>query len=289
MSTLDLSTLVNFLDFGKENDLETVCYSGGDPFCYNRLNEVMEWHLENGVDYGFITSGYVPTWIDLSLLAQARWIRVSLDAVGDELYEVCRGGVSFTKVDKSINDMIDAGCNVCLGNTLHEHNYMHLPDLMEYALDKDIKEVRVWVVRQMDAIVPSDEKLLESDLELYALRLDEAGVDNNLDAALRVIREGEHISFKHCYATYYQLFIGAGGGIYPCCIIAGDTEDKAHMPSFGNIAYAPKCWKMYKDIIDEYNSVRYMDLPPICRSNCIMRLSTINHIAGKHWNDKNFL
>src|SRR4030067_1172532 len=117
-SVLAWHDLMSFLAQAKGNGLESVCYSGGDPFTYYAINDVMEWHMNNDIKFGFITGGYVPSSIDMSLLKCAQWVRVSLDAIGCDAYANIRGGVLFSEVDNSIKSMIRYGVNVELGITI---------------------------------------------------------------------------------------------------------------------------------------------------------------------------
>ena len=140
----DYNRLITFLKVGKALGLETVCYSGGDPFTYNAvdLRLLLEWHVASGIKYGFVTSGFVSPALEncLNIICKAEWIRVSLDAVDNKLYEKIRGGINLNFILNSIDLLLRNGANVSLGITVQENNAAHLGNIFEYAISKKIKE-----------------------------------------------------------------------------------------------------------------------------------------------------
>lgn len=289
-SSLDLTRLIEFLTYGQDHGLETVCYSGGDPFLYGEdLNILMRWHIDNNVKFGFITAGYVP-WgqIDFGLLPKAEWVRCSLDAVDPDVYRASRGGISCDKVVESIEMMVANNVNVCFGITIHRKNETNIKDIFDFAISLNIHEVRAWIVRNVDGLEPENKALLASMLSLYRQLFKMTNIDNNLVDTLNILEsKREQLPFDRCYACLFQLFIDANGDVYPCCIIAGDTESSANHSPLGNIHN--DSWRVIKSWIDNFSALSFKELPAICRRNCILRLSTINHFANKYWEEQNFI
>lgn len=286
---LSKPAIMDFLEYGESKGLESVCYSGGDPFAYKSesLNSIMYWHVANNVNFGFIASGFVPDIVDLELLALSSWVRCSIDDVGDPEYRQSRGGIGWAKVQTSLANMIKAGVNVCFGVTIHKYNQYHIGKVFELAMNLGIKEVRTWVVRNVPEMRPSNPGYVAYTLCSFRDRFEKCGIEHNLDQALDILYgHSEQLPFDHCYACLYQLFIDASGDIYPCCIIAGDTEESAHHPPLGHILDK---WPQMVTQIYKYSTIESEQLPQICGSNCILRLSTINHFAGEQWEDKHFL
>ena len=279
--------LLDLLNSGKSKGLETVCYSGGDPFAYPYTNEIMEWHLENDVDFGFIASGYIPPSIDNSLLSHARWVRVSLDAYGKADYSICRGGVDFDKVMKSLHHMLSSvhSVNVELGITIHKFNWDKLRPLLEYAADNYIKNIRFWVARHEDSIKPPANDLRHVLVDHLAWANKEE-LNTNIEDTLTIMDNGDNeysgLEFDSCYACLFQAFVAPDSSVYPCCIIAGDTEASSHLEPIGNISGGEFPWHAAKN----FNASK---LPEICKTGCITRLITVNHFASKHWHDKHFI
>lgn len=284
---LKFESLKRFLNIGKSLGLETVCYSGGDPFAYADLNRLMRWHIRNNVDYGFITAGYLPKFVDPELVSHARFVRISLDSISH--YDTCRGGVPFKLVDESIRKLRES--RLCLGITITKYNYKDLEELVNYAILHNFAEVRSWVVRHELDLLPKDQTQLLQSLVFLSEMLDDAKIENNFDTAIDALTDGENISFPHCKATLYQLFINADGSIYPCCIVAGDTEDSSHAPAFGSIndISSIREWKEKWELIRWFSTLPKESLYPCCKSGCIPRLSYLNKYASTYFNKKEFI
>src|SRR4030065_170754 len=212
-SVLAWHDLMPFLAQAKGKGLESVCYSGGDPFTYYAINDVMEWHMNNDIKFGFITGGYVPSSIDMSLLKCAQWVRVSLDAIGCDAYANIRGGGLF--------------------------------------IDDDL-------------------------LMAYRGKFDAAGIEHNLQSNYDV-----HQIITHCYACQYQWFIAANGSVYPCCLVAGDTEQGDNLPPLGTI------WD--KGIWEKALEFSKAPLTLYCKQSCMLqRLVDINIQVEAGLNNKHF-
>jgi radical SAM protein with 4Fe4S-binding SPASM domain len=232
--------------------VESVCYSGGDPMAYPEFNEVMEHHIRLKVEFGMTITGYVPPRIDLQLLKHARWVRCSLDAVTPEVYEKVRGKTSVYKVQAGILRMVEAGVPVGLGITVHADNEADLPNVLEWAKARGI-----------------------TDIETHHIEPDSG------PRATKAIQWARKIEpFQHCHAVYYQLYIDAQADVYPCCITAGDAHAAPQAYPVGNLHrddWGEKIWPEVR----RYAKLSYQELPPICRSCCIQRLSQTNMIVDQ--------
>lgn len=282
---LELMSLISFLTFGQHMGLESVCYSGGDPFAYDGLDFLLKWHRKSRLKFGFITTGYLPTKVDAQLIAQADWIRISLDSITN--YNKCRGGtISFQDINRSIKILQDCRANLGLGITIHKHNKDELSDLFDYALFKGIKEVRCWISRHTPEL-GFDISSIAQIITQYARIFERTKISNNLITVLETIEKGtEIVSFPFCKACLLQLFIGANGDIYPCCILAGDTENQHKSPPLGNFHGS---WEEIYENILIFSEKFWSELPETCKKGCIPRLSSINTFANEHWEDYNFI
>lgn len=227
-------------------EVESVCYSGGDPMAYPEFNAVMAWHVEYGVSFGITTSGYVPKNIDLSLLAKATWVRVSLDAVTPEVYDACRGRIKVDKVIEGIDSMLAAGVNVQLGVTVHSGNQHDIKNVMAFAKSRGI-----------------------TDGFVHTVYPDSVGDKSPLfDRQIK--------PFQYCSAVFYQLYIDSNGDVYPCCITAGDTKGAAQSKPLGNISNWKGAWIAAK----RFARLHREELPRACK-HCVKRLSEINHVIER--------
>jgi MoaA/NifB/PqqE/SkfB family radical SAM enzyme len=272
---MDFDSLKDFLILGKMRGLETVCFSGGDPFRYPSIRHVIQACRNLGLEYGFITGGYVnQIYLNANDLVGAKFVRVSLDAVSPLGYVSVRGGVKVHKVINSIVDMVDAGVKVGLGVTISEFNGYEIDAILQFALLHNIKEVRLWPARNDENYALSKElrPSITYNWHRFEKEFEERGISNNLaECREAMFRYKEDIRpFDHCYASLLQHFVQPNGLIYPCCIMAGDTEDKEYSKPLCSI-------EMY----DWPNAVAWSrrslsELPDKCKTGCIPRLSSIN-------------
>jgi radical SAM protein with 4Fe4S-binding SPASM domain len=251
-STMTIDAWLQFLNTLQQQPgamaLESVCYSGGDPFAYPAFNDVMRWHIANGVALGATVTGFLPPFIDLKLLATAaKWVRVSLDAVDPDLYERVRGKTPLFKVIDGIDDMRAAGVHVGLGITLHPDNEAHLPEVLEWAKARGITDIDARYA------YPASNPLWK-DAELQ-----DRGV----------------MDFNYCSAVFFQLYIDSNGAVYPCCVTAGDTRAAPQGADLGNIFNDP--WPAIWTNAVRYSLTPRRHLPDVCRTCCVQRLSEINH------------
>jgi len=285
-SSIELETYKDYLNKIKGYGVETICYGGGDPFCYPKINEVMEWHLENNVKYGFICSGYLPAKVNARLVRKAEWMRVSLDAVSEKGYKRCRGGMDVRIILHSIETARDKGVDVRFGITLHKHNISELDEVLDYVEKFGTKEVRVRVIRNDPSLVPSKEQTKEM---IHHLRKHSTiAPSNNFEFTIqsmkgrKAVGEGnlDTLPFDRCYAVFFQLFISATGDIYPCCITAGDTEKTAPVRPIGSMhTELDELFFLIKMYNRRTLSPSPSTLPKICHTTCIPRLSSINNFC----------
>jgi radical SAM protein with 4Fe4S-binding SPASM domain len=227
--------------------IESVCYSGGDPMAYPSFNDVMTYHIEHNVAFGCTITGFVPPTIKMQLLAQAAWVRVSLDAVDEDLYAIVRGKTPLFKVLDCIDDMLASGVKVALGITIHPDNEAHYPKILEWAATKGITDVDARY-----AYPNSNPRWPDISLQDRLVQ-----------------------PFKRCAASLYQLYIDADGSVYPCCVTAGDTRDGPTATALGNILtddWDAAVWPAVK----RWSEIPREELPEICRTCCVKRLSEIN-------------
>lgn len=257
MHELALEDWISWLAHFKSKGVETICYSGGDPLAYHYINRVMDWHNSCwGIPFGMTIAGHVPAHIDLALLATARWVRVSLDAVTPSVYEQCRGGTPVSKVLDGIKRMKAAGVNVCLGITTHSGNINDLPNVLAFAADNGITDI------DMRPVYPDS--------------LPEAAQPRDIKP------------FNHCSVVFYQLYISANGDVHPCCITAGDTRCCPMTRQLGNL-YRDTWHHIWANAI-KFSHLQLPALPEVCRTCCVQRLSEINHVCDiiSQFNNKNF-
>lgn len=258
----------DFLEKMSAKGLESVCYSGGDPFAYKGLNKVMQKHIDLGMKFGILTAGYVPKNIDIELLKKAAWVRISLDTVDPVVYDKIRGLMKIERVLSSIDMMVANGIEVGLSPTLHNDNADHIEDVIKYAISKNIY---VDVKTAYPGTYPID-KVNWSVFDKFKGKL-----------PLRLYT-GSYYPFKNCAASQLQLFIDSKGDIYPCCTIGGDVTLTSHAEPLGNIS---KEWDENWESINEFSKRASSQRPSAC-AMCQGRFTEINHVSEMIINEQVF-
>jgi len=269
-TALNTQALIAFLENGKKKGLESVCLSGGDPFAYPGINDIMCWLSKNEIAYGIVTAGHVPYHISYSFIKKAKWVRVSLDATNNSDYKKCRGGaVSFDNIHNSVKHMNEYGVNVQFGITIHKHNIEDLEAIYLYANKHGSR---------------TDARLVYDHAKKLSIRNDEIGDVKRLSKKYLVnFDDYSPTHIEVCYACLYQNFIRADGGIFPCCILAGDTQlTTAADVNLGSIYTNEMSWTKY------FSCNRSDTVKKICNKLCIKRLDTINNTVHNKINERNF-
>ena len=263
--TVSGSDWCSFIKKCSDIGLESVCYSGGDPFAHKDINMIMEAHIQLGIAFGFITTGYIPKSINRDYLKYASWIRVSLDAINPESYAKVRGLIKVEKVLDCIDEMIDLGIEVGLAPTVHHYNKDDIFDVLDYAL---LKGLYVGVKTAYEGTIDLT-GIDWNRIESYRTYFDNKGLE------LRVYNGTDYESFNKCNAVYYQLFVDSKGDVYPCCTLGGDVTLEPAINALTNIRYG------IENVIHHRNAFSKLDStqrPSGCK-NCIGRLTEINHIV----------
>lgn len=265
---VDVKDWIKFLTIGKSRGLESVCYSGGDPMANRDMNEIMDWHINNDVSFGIITSGFIPKYIDINKLKHATWVRVSLDSINENDYNVCRPGLKLEKVVDGIEHLLDNDVYTEFGITVSDNNINSLMETFDYALSMGISV-------SVHPVYIDNYKFNKADylIQAYKEKFDKADLflnDYNFTGK-------DEINFDKCKAIYYQSFIDAKGDIYPCCMTANDSGSEPKSDPIGNISDIPAYIKN-REIVGE------MDINGISEAceTCAGRLCKINNFCASY-------
>lgn len=266
------------------NKLETICFTGGEPFANPDFEGFLKACVQREIDFGIVTSGLF--WhrflVDRSLLEKARFISISFDAGDEETYKQIRGGEG--KLENVIQMIRELGQSIPIRitTTLTKVNllklYKTLRHLLQFSVEGlvDRVDLRVAYRHALDGWTKEDTTFVKDMAEAIEPQFDFDGVEFNLDVRERLL------PFSHCYAVEYQLFVDPNGSFHPCCLMGGDTEIKDKGSSFGvdplYAYYNREAWK----------NTKAEDLPELCRVDCPGRLNKINHSVEEIMKSKNF-
>lgn len=121
----------------KKMGVKAVTFSGGgEPLVYPYIEEAMEQILAAGIDLSVITNGSMLKGKKAELLANAKWVRISIDSINaanyakirgigeDALPELLKNIEAFAEIKK---DSCELGINFVIG----KENYMEIEQVAE--------------------------------------------------------------------------------------------------------------------------------------------------------------
>jgi len=202
---------------------KTVFYTGGDSIIHRDINRIMANHLELDIDFGFISTGFIPDDVDMHLLSRAKFFNVSLDTTDYKLYEKLRGGIDLELVFESIEKARKYNVNVGVTAVISKENVDEVGDLITFSVANRMN-LRLNFLHDLYSV---DDISIKEDLTKARILFE------NINKKLEV--KYEKYPFSKCYVPYYNMFVDAKGDVYPCCIQAGDTEEQPNIQPLGTI------------------------------------------------------
>ncbi|WP_017995811.1 radical SAM/SPASM domain-containing protein [Rhizobium leguminosarum] len=141
---IDLSDARDLLDAAYEQGHRYISITGGEPFIYKNIFQVLRYAHDKGYWIQLLTHGGL---IDEKKIDQLRefWrlrVRISLDGAKPETNDALRGSGTFTMATAAIERVASAGLNVGIGMTVSDRNIDEIPEVIQYCLDKGVSFVR---------------------------------------------------------------------------------------------------------------------------------------------------
>lgn len=273
---VDVNKVLNFLKGVPENHREGIIISGGEPFLYPHLVELVKGIKElKYSNINIITNGTVGEEKYAAVIPCINSLQISLDGSTEEIHDITRGQGSFKKVCKNIElaknynvDMIY--CSV----TPTKHNVKDIQNIPQFAFEHDLDFLHVTRLMpigrgktNLEELYPDEEEYNDALLNFLknleevnrvifynnsmgeiqgdnAVKRDYINVTISADQSSKVIQGGRRLS---C-GLGTLVSIGYDSKIYPCPSLAfpefqiGDLDD-----NFNDIM------KKINDFANQYN------------------------------------
>lgn len=191
---------------------------GGEPTTYPQFTDLLAGTI--GMRVGLITNGILVGEYAKEIAGMCNWVRVSLDAVGGEMYKQIKGVDHYAEVVESINKLVSA------------RGKQHEPRIgVAYILTPEsipgIKHVAMELEKsgidylQFKNVIMRGVKFTSS----YELKIQKA-IGEVTQLGLNILYSG-HGSYEEedttpknipqCDTTDYVAVLGADGNVYGCC------------------------------------------------------------------------
>ncbi len=273
--------------------VKAVTFSGGgEPLLYPYIEEAMDCILKAGIDLSIITNGSLLAGGKARLLADAKWVRISVESVNDNAYCSIRGikNGSFNQLCENIrnfanikSDACELGINVVVG----KDNYKELREMASLMKELGVNHVKFAplitnntseyhrdIKDEIIGVLEDLQKELETDkfriIDLYTG-----------DFANSVLLERQ---YSKCPIKELVCVIGANAKVYYC-------HDKAYLSngavcdlseqSLKEAWYSDAVTKLFKDF----------DARKCCKQHCVYdsRNELLNAFLETDRNHVNFI
>lgn len=265
---------------------------GGEPLIYPYIIETMTKLLDAGIDLSVITNGQLLKDGQAEVLADAKWVRVSLDSANAETYsrirqvpftafeEVCNNISHFSRIKK--ND-----CELGVNFVVNHENASQVYDIAKMLKDLGVNHIK-YTAR------------VTKDLFVYHKTFQKQVIDqihrakNELESAdFRIINKYEsdfdsalvfHRCYDKCYINRFFTVIAADSKVYFCHDkayvkegIVGDLRNQ----SFKELWFSDETIRRYQ----EFNPQKE------CNHHCVYddRNELLNMFYGLDQNHINFI
>lgn len=220
---LPRAKMLEVLDDFKTMGVKAVTYSGGgEPLMYPDIVEIMDKTLSLGIDLSIITNGQALAKDRAQVLANAKWVRVSIDYVNAAQMAASRNvpEAAFASVIHNIESFAkikNKDCELAVNYIIHRDNILGL-----FGFTKMLKSCGVEHVRFSPMWIP-DFEAYHARLAIYVRhQLDR--IEELVDANFSVnstynIRSSAHSptrTYHKCHFMQIVPVIGADQVVYAC-------------------------------------------------------------------------
>lgn len=226
-------------------NLQSVCFSGGDPILYDDFEKVVEIVEKLNIKYSLITTMITNDIERVKLIARTAYrIHISIDAVDNGLYKKIRGvdGLDIVKRNIAIiNENRDKKCiPIRISSTIGIFNYDHVYSLYLFAKENNCL-INYYLLHTWDNLKMNENELGVFNDLIYKIVKDEKKNNKAISNASAYLFENialkQSYNIKRCYLPYVHVVINSNGDIYPCCRLLDDNGEygKQIVNSYGNV------------------------------------------------------
>lgn len=279
-------------DLGKMNVKAVTFSGGGEPLAYQFIEEAMEKVLKLGIDLSIITNGSLLSGKKAEILANAKWVRISIDSIIPQNYAKNRGIPenalgNLLKNIENFAKMKNSDCEFGINFVISKENYTEIEELAVTMKRLGVNHVKFAPVISnetekyhediKDGVIATINKLvdeLNSDtfkiIDLYTGDFENAVVFKRL--------------YSRCPIKEFICIIAANSKVYYC-------HDKAYL-SDGCVCDLKEqsfyeAWNS-EDVIRKFKE---FDAMAMCRQHCVYdsRNELINSWLDMDMNHVNFI
>ncbi len=256
-STENCSEIIPFEIFkevvtgAKKVGLETICFSGGEPFLHPDIVKMIEYVYAQGLNSYIYSSGIymnnmnirepIPYWILDRIANKVTKIIYNIEAIEENTYNTIMGTQGcFEFLEKSIYRAVQLGIIVEGHFVPNKINREQIEHMLLYCAHVGVSKVSFLRLVIHGRAYENRDKLLLSDDELQKVEqtLIKIRNENVYDIRIGVPLLGETTEY-HCEAANGKLNIRYDGMVFPCEVFKNDRVKPLADCQPGNIFYEP--------------------------------------------------
>ena len=255
----------------KDNGIKDISISGGEPFIYNDIYELIDYAVENvGMNVTVLSNGTKIDFEYTSTLKKLKEIQLSIDGPSEKINDEIRGNGVFLKVMNTLDKIYSIGITVTISMTLFDKYFEDYKLFLEYFLQElKNKYGNSIKIRFTSEILPG------RNINKDDIRLSNDLLKNFADDICKKVYGPEWI-----FQTYYNLIsnfhtncgygtvvtIDSKGIIYSCNLPYYPIGD-IHKDSFSSIIV--KLRELNENfVVDNIEPCSKCDLRYICGGKC---------------------
>lgn len=199
---------------------KAITYSGGgEPLTHPDITDVLRITKDLKFDYSIITNGSLLSGKIAEELADAKWVRISMDYYDGESMQKTRGipAINYARIINNIEEFSKIKkdtCDLSVNFVITHENYSYIPEVCEILEQAGIEIIRfspVWVKDFIEYHAPIQENVnkLITDAMLYQ-QTDKFRVYSSYNIAPQLR------TYTKCYFNQIVPVIAANEKVYTC-------------------------------------------------------------------------
>ena len=262
VNSLNIERLKTIIDNASKSGVYQFDITGGEPLLYKNIEELLEYAYNSGMLVRIFTNLtlYNNKFRDMILKYGVKDIVTSIDSCNEEEHDKFRGqNGSFKKTIRAIQDLKKYDLNISVNTMIGNHNKNHIPELIEFLQNLNVKSV-------LDVIVPEgraqslNENIIES-----------ANIIKNIYKEYYDIINHEAISIN-CGIGNRFVYIKSNGNIYICPSLIYDEYKLGDISNFDTFS----TWREMNNKFSGLHCDRENKLCKKCTGGCRARALKLN-------------
>lgn len=253
--------------------LDSIGLTGmGETFLYKDIDEIVNYlkRKNEGIIISVSTNAVVTNFIEkvTGLIGKIDTIQVSIDGL-DDTYEKIRKKSDFKLLDKNLRTLSEmtrnSGTDVMLNMVVTQENYKHMPLLIKYAKEVNIKymDFTLFNLASVTDIDQSYYSFYQSKEFLTTIDELEQTIINTPEVIVTERNFKTDNSFQKCPFPWTHFYISWDGFLLPCCAKPFPKE-----LNFGNVFHSKVIDILNSDSYKGFRTLWHKNTPPAFCEKC---------------------